>query len=275
MTDKGHPITSSSVNVDGLNIHYLTAGDGDPVVFLHGWPASSYLWRKIMEPLAQYRLVIAPDLPGFGLSDKPPDDPYTFDYHVNIFNSFLRRMGVERTDLVVHDLGGPVGLLWAVRNPGRVGHLVIMNTLVHPDISFLMRLLILAARTPFIKDYLASPAGIAMTMKLGVENKKAMAEEAIAAYQAPFAGKDARLVLLKTLTALRIDDLEELVQKLPSLEVPVYIIYGERDMMLANEMKKLAKELPRARVTPLTDCGHFLQEEKPERLSELIGEFLL
>lgn len=158
----------------------------------------------------------------------------------------------------------------------RVGsHLVIMNTLVHPDISFLMRLLILAARTPLIKDYLASPAGIAMTMKLGVGNKKVMTEEAIAAYQTPFAGKDARLVLLKTLTSLRTGDLEELVQKLPSLEVPVYIIYGEKDLMLAKEMKKLVKVLPHARVTPLTDCGHFLQEEKPEILSELMGEFLL
>ena len=275
MKGKDHPISSGFVKVDGLSIHYLTAGEGKPVVLLHSWPTSSYLWRNIMEPLARSRRVIAPDLPGFGLSDKPLDAPYTFDYHVGIFDSFLRKMGVERTALVVHDLGGPVGLLWAVRNPGRVSHLVIMNTLVHPDISFLMRLLILAARTPFIKDYLASPAGIAMTMKLGVGNKKVMTEEAIAAYQAPFAGKDARLVLLKTLTALRTGDLEELVQKLPSLEVSVYIIYGERDMMLANEMKKLAEELPHARVTPLTDCGHFLQEEKPERLSELIGEFLL
>lgn len=275
MIEKDHPISSCSVKVDGLSIHYLTAGEGKPVVLLHGWPTSSYLWRNIMEPLARSRRVIAPDLPGFGLSDKPLDALYTFDYHVGIFDSFLRRIGVERTALVVHDLGGPVGLLWAVRNPGRLNRLVIMNTLVHPDISLLMRLLILTARTPFIKDYLASPAGIAMTMKLGVENKNAMTEDAIAAYQTPFAEKEARKVLLKTLTALKTDELEELVQKLPALEVQVHIIYGEKDWMLANEMRKLAKELPKARVTPLPDCGHFLQEEEPERLSELIGEFLL
>ncbi len=120
MMNKNLLISSGDIKVDGFSIHYISAGKGEPILLLHGWPTSSYLWRNIIEPLARTRLVIAPDLPGFGSSDKPPTAPYTLDYQVKMLDSLLRSMNVGRTDLVVHDLGGPVGLLWAVRNPSKV-----------------------------------------------------------------------------------------------------------------------------------------------------------
>ena len=104
-------ISSNVVHVKGLKIHYLSAGQGEPVVLLHGWPTSSYLWRKIIPRLAGNKWVIAPDLLGFGGSDKPIDTSYTLNHQVEILDSFLTGLGINQTSLIVHDLGGPVGLM--------------------------------------------------------------------------------------------------------------------------------------------------------------------
>src|SRR5688572_7072818 len=112
---------ASSVEVRGLRVAYRAAGEGPPVVLLHGWPTSSYLWRGVIPALAGAgRRVIAPDLPGFGASEKPPDAPYTIGFQAEVLDAFLGAVGVGRTALVVHDLGGPIGLRWAEDHPDRL-----------------------------------------------------------------------------------------------------------------------------------------------------------
>lgn len=278
MTHNNTLISSNYARLDNLNIHYLGAGKGDPTVLLHGWPTSSYLWRKIMEPLAEISQVIAPDLPGFGKSDKPINASYSLDYHLKVLDSFFDKLGIRQTDIVVHDLGGPVGLLWAVRNPGKVRRLVILNTVIYPEISIWVKLFMLMAKLPFIKNWLVSPFGISQAMKLGVMNKEVLTGEVISEYQTPFASSEARQVLLKTLTGLSIKQLQEIADKLPGLNVPIRMIYGERDFLLPGigaEMQRLQKERPDAVITAIPGCGHFLQEDQPERLSRLLKEFLI
>ncbi len=103
-------ITSKFVQVEGLKIHYLTAGEGEPIVFLHGWPTSAFLWRNIIPLLSDHYQVIAIDLPGFGKSDKRLSDSYSFRYYSKVIGGFLKELGLEKITLGVHDLGGPVGL---------------------------------------------------------------------------------------------------------------------------------------------------------------------
>src|SRR6202012_4689150 len=115
---------------DGLRMAYLDEGSGEPVVFLHGEPTWSYLWRKVIPPVraAGFRC-IAPDLPGFGRSDKPVDlDWYTYDRHVAAFGSLLEELDLRGATLVVHDWGGPIGLRVAVEQPERIDRLVILDT---------------------------------------------------------------------------------------------------------------------------------------------------
>ncbi len=123
-------IKSNFVKIENLNLHYLSAGSGDSVLLLHGWPTSSYLWRNIIVRLSKTKQVIALDLPGFGQSSKPLDDSYSFNYYDKIIDSFFKNLGISQTSLVVHDLGGPVGLIWAVRHPEKIISLVLINTLV-------------------------------------------------------------------------------------------------------------------------------------------------
>lgn len=275
-------ISSTYVKVHGLKIHYLMAGEGNPVVLIHGTPASSCLWRNIIGPLANTRQVIAPDLPGFGKSDKPLDAPYTFNYYSEVLNGFFHILGIKQAALVVHDLGGPAGLLWAVRNPEKVERLVIMETGIYTDIPLMTKLLLSIVFIPGLRNWLVSPSGFAFMMKLAVANKKVMTKELIADYYAPFAPAEAKKVFLKTtqvivrsITTSNPNELTEIREKIKLLKIPIHLIYAECDRFgTALQMQRFKQDLPDARLTVISNSGHFIQEDQPERLSELLIQFL-
>ena len=265
------------VEVEGLRIHYREQGTGDPILLLHGWPTSFYLYRNMLEPLSEGSRAIALDLPGFGRSDKPLDASYSFRFHERALEAFLGELGVERTGLVVHDLGGPIGLYWASRHPERLSRLALLNTLVYARPSVAVVAFVLAARTPGLRSWLTSQSGIRYAMRLGVSDKGRLTEEAVAAYQEPFQTDQARKVLRKTATGLHPGGFKEIERWLPRVEAPVRIIYGKRDRILpdvARTMKKVARDLPsEPEVTVLDDCGHFLQEEKPHDIAAILAQF--
>ena len=115
------PFESSYREIDGLRLAYLDEGEGKPVVFFHGEPTWSFLWRKVIPPVrdAGYRC-IAPDYAGFGRSDKPTDlGWYTYDRHVELMATLLEELDLRDATAVVHDWGGPIGLRLAVEHPDR------------------------------------------------------------------------------------------------------------------------------------------------------------
>ncbi len=268
--------TDDYLDLDGLRLHYMAAGDGEPVVLLHGWPTSSFLWRKVMPPIAENNRVIALDLPGFGLSDKPLDVSYSFRYYERVLDRAFDALGIEDTGLAVHDLGGPLGVYWACRRPERLRRLALLNTLIYPEFSWAVVLFVAACRLPLLRSYMASPRGLRFAMRFGVADRRRLSDEAIHGVQAPFADRDARKALLKAGGNLSPKGFREIADKLPSLEVPVRIIYGERDRILpdvAETMRRVQQDLPQAEVTALADCGHFLQEERPEEIGRLLADF--
>jgi haloalkane dehalogenase len=270
-------LSSQYIEVNNLRIHYTEAGSGPPVLLIHGFPTSSHLWRNVMPELAKTHRAIAIDLPGYGLSDKPLDVKYDFAFYEEVLEGFLDTLDIHDTDLAVHDLGGPIGLFWAVRHPRRVKQLVLLNTLVYPETSWAVKLALLALRTPGVRDYLVSPKGIVAAMKLGVVHKDRLTREALTPYTAPFEDAPARQALIKAGSGLGTKDLAEIARKLPTLEVSLRIIYGENDRALpdvAKTMQRVKQAHPLAEVTPLPNCGHFLQEDDPERVGQLMAEFL-
>lgn len=272
----GETTTDEYLDVDGLRLHYVAAGEGEPVVLLHGWPTSSFLWRQVMRPIAENNRVIALDLPGFGLSDKPLDASYSFRFYNAALDGALAALDIETTSLAVHDLGGPIGLYWACQNPGRLRRLTILNTLVYPDFSWAVVLFVAACKLPGLRALMASPWGLRLAMRIGVTDQRKLSKEAIVGVQAPFASRDARRALLKAGGSLNPKGFRDIADKLPSLDVPVRVVYGERDRILpdvAETMRRLKQDLPQAEVTALADCGHFLQEERPDEVGRLLAEF--
>ena len=124
------PFESTYRQVNGLRLAHLDEGEGAPVIFFHGEPTWSFLWRKVIPPVrdAGFRC-LAPDLAGFGRSDKPTDfDFYSYDRHTELAGTLLEDLDLRDATAVVHDWGGPIGLRLAVEHPERISRLVILDT---------------------------------------------------------------------------------------------------------------------------------------------------
>jgi pimeloyl-ACP methyl ester carboxylesterase len=270
---------SQFVNVGSTQLHYLsTSHKVTPriTLLLHGWPTSSYLWRNVMASLTLDETVIALDLPGFGQSDKPTKGAYSLDYYQRVIQQFLDQLGVDEVNLVVHDLGGPVGLYWAVLNQSKLHKLVLLNTLIYPELHWFVKLFIALSFVPGVRGLMSSQRGIKFAMQLGTTSK--LTDESINAYQSPFQTKQERLALIQTLQKVSPKKLAAIATALKELSQPIQIIYGTKDFALpdvANTMKRVKQDLPQAVVHKLPGCGHFLQEDEPEKVSALIREFLV
>lgn len=270
-------IESKFTSIEGNRIHYTIAGKGDPILLIHGFPTSSYLWRNIIIELSDQFHVIAIDLPGYGQSDKRIEDSYSFRYYNRILSGFLDQLDIESITLGVHDVGGPIGLYWMVQNMGRVDRLILFNTLVYPKFSWAVKLFGLATVIPGVRSWLTSADGIRWAMRLGVHNKDKLTQEIIKNYQSPFVDKQSRKVLLKSVQRLSLKGFKEIEEKLHSFKGPIQIIFGENDKILpkvASTMKRVQQNLPQADIVALPKTGHFLQEDDPGRISEIIRTFM-
>ncbi len=269
-------ITSQFINVGDLRLHALTAGEGDPVLFLHGWPTNAQLWRHVLEPLGEHRRVIALDLPGFGRSDKPTDVRYSFRFYQQIIDGALEALEVDQLGLAVHDLGGPVGLYWAAHNLSRIRSLALLNTLVFPEMSWAVKAFMLAIRTPGLSRWLSSPSGVGASMRLGVVDPASITPQVARLYREPYEAPAARRALLESAKGLSPRGFTTVAEVIPKLTMPVRIVYGESDRILpdvAHTMARVKELVPHAELTSLPRVGHFLQEDASARVAELLTEF--
>jgi len=268
-----------------FHLHYLEAGadnqQGDEAILLvHGWPTSSYLYRHMMVPLSVHHRVIAIDLPGFGGSDKDPNASFSFRYHADILQAFIDQLGIKKVHLVVHDLGGPIALWWAQQNQQMIASYVLLDTIVFPDFSWAVKLFVLMTMMPGVRTWFSSPSGIAFAIRLGIRNRKRLTREVLAGYQAPYTGTaddmGARKALLRSAHRLHVAGFKNIAAGLGGIQQPTCLIYAEKDRILpevAKTMKRVATAIPHATTHCIADCGHFLQEEKPEEVVEILSRF--
>jgi haloalkane dehalogenase len=269
-------IEEQRVEAAGLTLAYRELGSGPPVLLLHGWPTSSFLWRDVMPAVAERNRVVALDLPGFGASDKSVGATYDFDFFEHALDGFLEALEIDEVGLAVHDLGGPIGLHWAVGRPERVAKLALLNTLVYPEFSEAVLLFLRACTEPDLRTQLTSPEGLEAAMRLGMADDAKLTAEALAAVREPFRTEESRRALADAGIGLQPEGFVEVAAGLSSLRMPVRIVYGEQDRILPDigeTVARLQGDLPQAEVTVLPDCGHFLQEEAGEEIGALLAEF--
>ena len=182
------PFESHYRELEDLRLAHLDEGDGAPVLFLHGEPTWSFLWRKVFPPVreAGFRC-IAPDLAGFGRSDKPIElDWYSYDRHVAHTASLLEELDLRDATIVVHDWGGPIGLRLAVEHPQRIARIVILDTGL-----FTGHQRMTDAWNAF-RDFVAGTEDLPVGMLVRGACKNDPGDEVIAAYDAPFPSVDAK-----------------------------------------------------------------------------------
>ena len=217
-------IERGEVVANDHKIGFRSCGEGPPVLLVHGWPTSSFLWRNVMPAMAADRRVIAVDLPGFGASDKPTDASYSFRFFGDVLDAFVEQLEIdEPLGLAVHDLGGPVGLWWAARSPDRIERIAILNTLVYPEISLAVKLFVASARLPLARRVLTSQWGLARALRFGVADPARLRDDAMAGFCAPFRDRDARAALARAGCGLHPDGLKTVGEFVDNTSLPLRI----------------------------------------------------
>jgi haloalkane dehalogenase len=273
----GYDFEPRYTDVDGLRLHYLDEGEGDPIVCFHGEPTWSYLYRKMIPPLAAAgHRVIAPDYAGFGRSDKPTDRSwYTYDRHVELMTALLEQLAVEDATVVVQDWGGPIGLRWATENPDRAGRLVIMNTgLFTGQVNkAFMAWRNFAERNPDL------PVGFIIQGATATD----VPQEVVEAYEAPWPNAESKagaaqfpLIVPIEETAPGAAEMNAARERLEEWERPALVCFSDSDPIFTPKAgQRFVDLIPGARdLIVIEGAAHFLQEDKGEQIASEINSFL-
>ena len=264
------------MDVDGLTVAYLDEGQGRPLLLLHGWPTSSFLYRNITPVLAQRHRVVVPDLPGFGASSKPVDRTYSFELFASVLDALVERLGLDDLGLLVHDLGGPIGVHWALHRPGRVSRLALLNTLLYPDFDPTVIDFVMTLADEDRRHELVSEDGLREVLRVGVSHAEALSDESLDGITAPFTSEEDRRALAQAGFGLHPDGFADIARLLPDVQIPVLGLYGSDDTILPDVAETFAhvqRDVPHAQIEAVPGAGHFLQEEVPSLLAQRLSEF--
>lgn len=267
--------------VDGLTLHYVTEGRGPAVVLVHGLGGFAESWRHNIPALARVATVFAVDLPGFGLSSKPPAR-YRLADSARALHGFIQALGLGPVAVVGHSLGAAVGLTYALTHPARVERLALIGALV-PGSGYRPSLPYRLAATRVLGELLAL-CGCAPAYRAAIARcfHAPVAEEVDYLVREGYAartGPPAKAAFLATLREIRhdlVDHATDYRRALATLEAPVLLIHGTQDRVIAaTHCAEAAEALPRARVHWIDACGHFPQIEHAAVVNGWLTEFLV
>lgn len=274
----------------GHEMAYVDAGEGDPVVFLHGNPTSSYLWRNIMPGIEGTHRVIAPDLIGMGDSGKP-DIAYTYPDHADHLHGLLDALDLQDVTLVIHDWGSALGLDWATKNSDRVKAIAFMEAVLPPALPAPSYEamgpfgdLFKAWRTPGVGEKMILEDNFFIEEvlgKLGVA--KPLGEDVLAHYNSYYPTSASRQPLLQWPREVPIagepphsvDVVERYSEWFFGSDIPKLMIHAEPGALIPPEAAAYLKE----NLTNLTSVNigagvHFIQEDNPEAITSALTDWL-
>ena len=275
------------ITVKGRSMAYVEAGRGEPIVFLHGNPTSSYLWRNVIPHLEPFGRCIAPDLLGMGDSDKLPEsgpDSYTFVQHRDYLDALLDQLDVKSSvTFVVHDWGSGLGFDWAYRHQDSLKGIAYMEAFVKS-----LRMADQEEKVRQMFQALRSPAGDQMVLEenMFVERvlpsmiMRELTDKEMAVYRAPFLQPgESRRPTLTWPRQVPFDgepaDVHKIVEQysnwLPKAKVPKLFIDAEPGLLMAqNGMRDFAKSFENQRIVSVKGV-HFIQEDSPDEIGKAIA----
>jgi len=275
-----YPFTHHTLALPNGQMHYVDEGQGETIVFVHGTPTWSFVWRQQIKSLSRNFRCIAPDHLGFGLSDKPDEQQfaYTPEAHADNLEALIKQLQLKNITLVVHDFGGPIGLRYALRYSENVKNLVILNTWMWSldEEKQMMK----------ISRFLNSGIGRILYLQLGFSagfllpkgylERKHLTRDVHQHYLRPLSAN--KIGTWKFATALHDSGLyfAELWQQRERLQtINKLILWGEKDKLLPiHFLAKFEQAFPDAKVIKYK-AGHFVQEERGGEIADAIRNFIL
>ena len=278
----GYDFEANYTEIDGIRVHYVDEGErsAEPVLLLHGEPSWSYLYRHMIPPIAAAGFrAIAPDLPGFGKSDKPVKrSDYTYERHVAWMRTFIEALDLTDITLVCQDWGSLIGLRVAAENEHRFSRIVLANGGL-PDGSQKMPKAFMVWRT-FSQTSPVFPIGTIIQKSTVTD----LPDEVVAAYDAPFPSSKykAGARQFPALVPIRPDDPASEANKAAwqvfgRWEKPFLTAFSDKDPITSGGDRPWQKHVPGANGQPHTTIeggGHFLQEDKGPELARVVIDFM-
>jgi haloalkane dehalogenase len=272
------PFEPNYRDIDGLRLCHLDEGEGSPVVFFHGEPTWSFLWRKVIPPVrdAGHRC-IAPDYAGFGRSDKPTDVGwYTYDRHTELMASLLEELDLRDATVVVHDWGGPIGLRLAAEHSDRIARMVVMETGLFTGEQPMSE-----AWWTF-RNFVERTEDVPISLLVRNAVARGMDDEVAAAYDAPYptpefkAGARAFPLILPTSPEMPGGAEGKRAQDaLQADSRPMLVMWADSDPVLPFKVgEAFANLMGRDPPIKIENASHFLQEDAGEQIGGLIADWL-
>lgn len=280
------PFESRFVEVHGSKMHYVEAGEGAPIVFIHGNPASSYLWRNIIPHLQDQGRCIALDLIGMGKSDRPDID-FTYDDQSKYLAGFIDALDLgDDITLVIHDWGSMLGFRWASENPERVRAIAFMEAMVRPlsyaDLPGGLKVGMRVMRNPLFNWLLVGVGNAFLRTMLPSLTYRELSPEVLARYRADYptvASRKAvrmfpREVPFDGAPARSYEIVTGYIEWIARTEVPMLLLHGDDGVAIkAPEIAWLREHVENLDVVDLGHGKHFLQETHPERIGTAISRW--
>jgi len=275
---------SQFVEINGINVHYKQQGEGEPVfILMHGFGASTFSWREVMDPLSQYGTVIAYDRPAFGLTERPMlwegVNPYSQEGNINLLLGLMDEFQIDQAILVGNSAGGTIATALTLAHPERVRALIEVDAAIYqtmPDSKLLDWLLNSPQMDqigPLISRRLAGPSGEDFIQRAWHDPGKLEENpEILAGYQKPLMAQNWDHALWEHTKAT---DAPDLAGRLDQIRVPTLVISGEDDQIVPVEnSQRLAEDIPGADLVVFDNCGHLPQEECPSAFMSAVVDFI-
>ncbi|MCX2745587.1 alpha/beta fold hydrolase [Mangrovivirga sp. M17] len=274
-----YPFDNKFLQLASGTMHYIDEGKGETILFVHGTPTWSFLYRDLIKKLSNKYRCIAIDHLGFGLSEKSASFPGTPEWHSNNLSEFIKRLDLKDITLVVHDFGGPIGLSAGINAPDRIKRVVLYNSWLwatdqEKEIQRIDKIVNSWLGRFLYLNLNFSPR---VLLKKGFENKQFLPKNIHQQYIKPFPTKKSRMSLLNLAKALAGSSkwYEEQWGQINLLANKQWlIIWGIRDQFITSKyLRKWQDRIPDAKTIEV-DSGHFIQEEKPEESMIAIDNFM-
>jgi pimeloyl-ACP methyl ester carboxylesterase len=269
-------VATTTVSVDGVRSPALQSGDSqatEAVVFVHGNPGPKDDWQDLLERTGEFARAVAPDLPGYGGADKPPQFDYTNNGYARHLAGILQQLGIERVHLVMHDFGGAWGLHWAVQHPNAFASATLINTGVLLDYRW-HRLAKIWRTRGLGEVFMATTTKPPFRFLLSHDNPRLPAAAVDRIYEASRSWPTKRAVL-KLYRATPASAMGALRDPLRELDRPALVVWGTDDVYIPwRQADRQRESFPSATVQLLEGLGHWPFLEDPARVAEPVIPFL-
>jgi len=267
-------------------MHYVDIGKGNPILFLHGNPTSSYLWRNVIPYLASKGRCIAPDLIGMGKSDKP-DIAYTFFDHYEYLNAFIEALNLENITLVIHDWGSALGFYYAFKHPNNIKGIAFMEAIFKTTkwktVPKKMRQVFKLLRMPIVGWYLVSVKNSFIKKLLPGAIIRKLSDAEFNYYAAPYPTIKSRKPLQIWPTQIPFDGKPKAVHKavtdyhhwLKTTSIPKLCLYATPGLLIRkNDVIWITQKFKNTKTVSVGKGLHFIQEDTPYEIGKALVEWV-